>query len=168
MAESTWTTMHIGGTLPASKIADLVEAIIGDFHEIAEGPNTIDDNRYVSDVANRNESLLVQGQVNYGNPETVIDFCQKNNLPLWLHFDAGPEWDSGIQIWQPGWPDVEQCEASAQGYVPVISLNELESLPEGTNIMDTIENLQRFTSEKVPPLTIVEDAADEQEGAANG
>jgi hypothetical protein len=167
MAESTWTTMHIGGTLPASKIADLVEAIIDDFHEIAEGPNTIDDNRYVSDVANRNESLLVQGQVNCGNPDAVIDFCVGNDLPFWLHFDAGYEWDSGIQIWKPG-THVEECPASAQAYGPMISLHELESLPEGTNIMDAIENLQRFTSDKVPPLTIVEDAADEQEGAANG
>ncbi|WP_079601907.1 hypothetical protein [Bradyrhizobium erythrophlei] len=147
----TWTTMHIGGPIPASKIDDLLATIEDDFSEMAIGP---DDENQVRDVANKNESLILQGQVNCGNPATVIDFCVENDLPFWLHFDAGYEWDSGIQIWKPG-THVEECSASAQGYEPTLNLKELRGRESsGEYLREVIDDLARFESDKVPPLTI--------------
>jgi hypothetical protein len=165
MSEPTWTTMHIGGTLPANKIEELLEWAENHFYD-KDGDWTEEDVRI---AANENRSILLQGQVNYGNPEGLVDFCQEIGLPFWLHFDAGPEWDAGIQTWKPG-GQVEECSASAQGSEPVISLQELRRILKDDvyDLKDTVENLALFESDKVPPITIGEPVADEPMEAANG
>jgi hypothetical protein len=161
MTEMTWTTMHIGGALPADKIDDLIGAILEDFHEIANGPTQEDDEELVREAAGEAISLLVQGQVNHGDPDAVVAFCQKHGLIYWLHFDAGYEWDSGIQIWSPGADRIEEIGASAQGYSPMVDLSSLRIWADGGNTLQHfIDDASRFESHKVPPLTIVETTAE--------
>lgn len=168
MSEVTWTTMHIGGPLPADKIEDLLDMIDGAFSEMAAGP---DDGNQVRDAVKAKESLFLQGQVNYGNPECVTTFCKEHSLTYWLHFDAGCEWDAGIQIWKPGDEAEQECPASAQGYTPTVDFSTLQIWNrQGLTLQHVIDDTARFLSEAVPPLTIVgEPVADEQTAeTANG
>jgi hypothetical protein len=155
----TWTTMHIGGALPASKIEELVDLIDRYFYDVQEAPENEADLR---DNIRENKILFLQGQVNYGNPEELTAFCRENKLPYWLHFDAGYEWDPGIQVWHPDFPAVIECAASGQGYTPVIELATLkENLKNGSTLADVVGGLQVYTSEHCPPMTITEDAKEE-------
>ena len=150
MSEPTWTTMHIGGALPLNRIEELIEAIDGDFYEMA-GDCSIGAVKAAADEA---ASMCVQGQVNHGNPQGVIAFCRANGLPYWLHFDAGYEWDSGIQIWKPGNEKEDECPASAQGYTPTVDLSTLRIWAKaGLTLQHIIDNVARFESGAVPPLT---------------
>jgi hypothetical protein len=158
MVEMTWTTMHIGGSLPASKIDELI-ALFDVFSDAQEKP---DDEAELRDNIAANKSLLIQGQVNYGNPDELIEFCKDNKLAFWLHFDAGYEWDPGIQVWHPDFPAIIECAASGQGYAPVIELAMLkENLKNGSTLADVVGGLQVYTSEHCPPMTIIEDAKEE-------
>lgn len=152
MTEMTWTTMHIGGSLPSDKIDDLIEAADcfcnrdGDFDE-----------KGIRLAANENRSLCMQGDVNYGNPETLIDFCQNNNLPFWLHFGSGYEWDAGVQIWKPGDDGITEHGATDQGREPDISLQELRRAEKaGKTLSDVIADMARFENDWVPAIAIVE------------
>jgi hypothetical protein len=161
MSEPTWTTMHIGGALPADKIEELIDRIHEDFvQEVQEAPESDDEIRA---VVSKGKSLFLQANVNCGNPDAVIAFCIDNNLTYWLHYDAGYEWDSGIQIWVPGASAVpEECPASAQGYTPVVDLATMRIwAKQGLTLQHVIDETARFESEKVPPLTIVEMAKTE-------
>jgi hypothetical protein len=158
MAEMTWTTMHIGGALPASKIEELID-LLDCFSDAQEKP---DDESDLRDNIRENKSLLLQGQVNYGNPEELVNFCQDNKLPYWLHFAHGYEWDPGIQIWHPDFPKVLECAASEQGYAPVIELAMLRAnLKNGSTLADVVGGLEVYTSERCPPMTIIEDVKEE-------
>jgi hypothetical protein len=161
MAEMTWTTMHIGGAIPENRIDELVEIISSYFHDAQDIP---EDEDAVRAVIAKNESLFIQGSVNYGNPEELKDFCQQYGLPYWCHFDAGYEWDAGINIWRPGFEKEEDCAASAQGYTPDVTLGELRLFAkQGETLADVIAHAERFTAEAVPPLTIGAPVADEAE-----
>ena len=159
MTEMTWTTMHIGGALPSNRIDELIERIHEDFVQDAQDAPESEDE--VRAVVGKGESLFLQAHVNYGNPDAVVAFCIENNLTYWLHYDAGPEWDSGIQIWKPDASTVpEECPASAQGYTPVVDLATMRIWEkQGLTLQHVIDETARFETDKVPPLTIVETAA---------
>lgn len=148
MGESTWTTMHIGGALPANKREELEEAIRDDFHDLQSDGEDID-----PAVAEK-RSLLVQGHCR-GEPDTVIAFCEDYSLPFWLHYDAGTEWSAFINVWKPGMEKVSECAADSQDYKPVISLDALiHRAGKGATLASVVEYLSAFDPDKVPPLTI--------------
>lgn len=159
MSDTTWTTMHIGGSLPSDKIEEFLEAIKEEFSY--EAQTRPDDEKEIREAVAKGESILLQAHV-VGQPEEVICFCQQNNLTYWLHYDAGYEWDAGIEIWKPGADRVETCGASGQGYEPMISLQELRKLDSNTFVRETVAELARFEAERVPPLTIIEVAEAEE------
>ena len=164
MVDTTWTTMHVGGALPAGKIAAFLDAIESDFsYEAQEAPTSEED---IQTIVAKGESALMQAHC-IGNPDDVIDFCKANDLTFWVHYDYGNEWDSYIEIWAPGMDRPEETPASAQGYSPLVSLATLQMRAEkNIGLPSVIEEIARFESHKVPPLTItaetVADAATEE------
>lgn len=155
MADTTWTTMHIGGALPSHKIDDFLEAIGSDFsYEVQEAPDDKDELRAL--VA-KGDNVTLQAHV-YGNPDAVTAFCKENNLVFWQHCEAGYEWDSFITIWAPGMEKEQECPASGQGYSPQIELATLRSWAKlsSSTLQTIIDETARFESDKVPPLTITE------------
>jgi len=153
MTEMTWTTMRIGGELPADKIEELHEIVTGEFSDLQYDEGFGIDN--LKEVAAAGKSLFIQGSANDGNPQATADFCRNNNLTFWLHYDAGYEWDAGIQTWKPGMDEFKECCASAQGYGPAIDLAELRLyLARGDDLLTVVEALAPFDADAVPPLTI--------------
>ncbi|UGY15213.1 hypothetical protein HAP48_0042930 [Bradyrhizobium septentrionale] len=152
MPDTTWTTMRVGGALPSDKIEALLEAIENDFsYECQEAP---DDEEDLRAIVAKGESVKLQAHV-YGNPDRVVAFCKENGLPFWMHCEAGYEWDAFISIWAPGMAKEEECPASGQGYTPQVDLSTLRTWA-GNGILMLIKDVERFESERVPPLTITE------------
>lgn len=164
MAEPTWTTVHIGGALPANLIEAFLDA--ADYFYDCDGDF---DEESIRAAASENRSLMLQGNVNYGNPEVLVAFCRKHGLPFWLHFDSGYEWDAGIQTWRPGDDAVAEHGATDQGNEPEMSLQELRAAAKaGKTLADVIDHMTRFESDWVPAITIAPAIPDEVEGEPIG
>ena len=156
MGEPTWTTMHIGGALTPDKIEELYAIADGEFS----------DRQFIADFLEQAqagvEPLMLQGFVNMGDPDEVIDFCKENGLTFWLHFDAGSGWDSGIQVWHHGWDGVKQCSASGQGYEAVIAIEALKARVErGEAVADIIAEFNIFNESTIPAFTLAKEEAKE-------
>ncbi|WP_439398547.1 hypothetical protein ACRQ5Q_14665 [Bradyrhizobium sp. PMVTL-01] len=154
MADTIWTTMHIGGALPSNLIEDFLDEIKTDFsYECQSAPDSEDDIRVI--VKDR-VSLLLQAHV-AGSPDNVIRFCKDHGMPFWVHYDAGYEWESYIVIWRPSMVKEEECPASSQGYTPQADLADLRRwLAAGWTLERAVEEVSRFESSNVPALTITE------------
>jgi hypothetical protein len=145
--------MRIGGELPIDKIEELRKIVTSEFSDLQYDEGFGIDN--LKEVAAPGKSLFIQGSVNDGNPQATADFCRSNSLAFWLRYDAGYEWDAGIQIWKPGMDEFKECCASARGYGPMIDLTELRLyLARGDDLLTVVEALAPFEADAVPPLTI--------------
>lgn len=155
----TWTTMHIGGSLPSNLIEEFLDCLHEDFFDISEGPTSDRPEEDLRVVAAACQSLVLQGHVCGGEPDAIKGFCVANNLTYWLHFDAGYEWDAGIVIWCPDDPKAIELASSGDnsGRLPSISIDDLRaSLMIGSALSDVIDRMARFEPNKVPALVIIE------------
>jgi hypothetical protein len=151
MVEMNWTTMTIGGKLSASLVDELQERIDEDFHEqVGESIQGADE---------LCAQLIVQGNVNYSNPDAVEAFCVDHSLPYHIHWAARDGmFDSGIKVWEPGMDKPAECSASSESYDPSAELAVLRTwLDEGKSLADVIAHLARFDDDKIPAFAIVPD-----------
>lgn len=139
MTEETWTTVRIGGKATETVIAELkkLDHEFGDCQGAEIGQDGV---------------LTISGMVNYGNPESLKQFCRTHDLTYRIHNAACPGvFDAGIEYWSPDKGE-DGCDANDNGN-PTISLPALKravaDIP-GIILADIIAQLGDF--ESIPPL----------------
>lgn len=99
------------------------------------------------------ETLIFEGERNYGNADETTEYCRAHNLPYELEWGEGGGFGSGVEYWQPGMENPKTLDRSHEGDV-FITIDELEKMAAGGNtIYDAIALLKL---PPVPPAEICE------------
>ena len=105
MGEYVWTSIVIGGKL-SRKTADKLAEFEEEFEEEFE------DSGDVADAIKQKYAVCFQGEVNYGNPEELIDFCQKHKLAYNVCWAAKcGAFGSGMIYWFPDMKEPVEVDA---------------------------------------------------------
>jgi hypothetical protein len=167
MAEMTWTTLAIGGHVPANKLAEFRELC----DEYFGGFGAVDKPKDLIDRALRDgESVTFADTLDFGNADELEAVCKRWGLTYWKHWDAvGGQFDSGIEIWRPGMERAKEQTATCEQDQPALTMSQLQALAEqGHTLQQVIEMLDEFSATKVPPLTIGLDYHEEDENEDSG
>lgn len=90
MSESIWTSMTIGGNFDPALSKELMKAVANEFYE------------YSNDPLENGKVFKVEGQVNWGTPNDVIDLCKKHQLTYRYYNDSCVDSGPSVAWWAPG------------------------------------------------------------------
>jgi hypothetical protein len=158
MSEVTWTTMFIGGPVPANKIEEFITIV--DNYFVPQDAN--DDGEWFHGVLKSRLRLELADSQNFGNVDELETFCALYGLSYWKHWEAvSGQFEAGIAVKRPNEPLIE-CTATSDNGQPALALFELEHrMHQGWSLGDVVTDLRRFDPHLVPPLTIGADVTDE-------
>lgn len=140
MGEYVWTTVEIGGPITKQNLAKL------------------DELAFVDPVLVGKEPVLFEGEVNYGNPEEVRDFCREHGLTYRITWACQPgQFDAGIQYWAPGMEKEREIGCDDNGD-PVLSLKELKALQKAGATLAAVISAMELLALPIPPLTLLKPA----------
>jgi hypothetical protein len=162
MTEMTWTTLVIGGLLPRTKITEFRE-LCDDYFG---GPGSLDNPKVLVDEAIANRTVLtLSGSQNWGNADDFEPSCRVWGLSTWKDWDAvGGQFDSGLEIWRPGFEQPKEQTATYENDRPVLNIDQLRGFKqEGKTLSDEVATLDEFSSSHVPPLSIGPGCIEEDE-----
>lgn len=143
MGEMTWTSVCVGGAIPQNLIDELNEIVEEEFSDLEDFD--------IAETIEAGQSVIFVGNVNYGNPEELLAFCHKHDLPYWHWFESGRgQWSSMIHVWRPGW-DEERVVYSNTDYEP---LADMKDIAEFGSVAVLLLWLHECKADAVPPLTM--------------
>lgn len=146
MGEWVYTQVLIGGRMTKAVHDELMEHGEAEFEEVDEVTST---------------HILFSGERNYGNADETEAFCREHSLPYHLNWaSASGVFDAGIHYWRPGMDAVAELSATDDGE-PMIPLRELRDMQaQGHSLGAVIHLLSDGEAARVPPVEIVEEAAE--------
>lgn len=97
MSEPFGVRITIGGTLKAADIPAFLEALKEDIYDLNEGPTEEEDLRTEAGV-----DISWQGTANWGNVETITEFCRGHDLSYAVDVDGNYESNPMTSYWVPG------------------------------------------------------------------
>lgn len=144
MGEMTWTSVCVGGAIPQNLIDELAEIVEEEFSDLEDFD--------IVDAIEAGKSVIFVGNVNYGNPEELLAFCHKHDLPYWHWFDSGRgQWSSMINVWRPGWDEPAREVFSNTEYEPLVGLKDIAEFGSVAVLMLWLHECK---ADAVPPLTL--------------
>jgi hypothetical protein len=123
MGERIAASFQIGGKLTRSQAEELVEIANAEYYlgvDYGEGPLTIDD------VG----KLWASSEINYGNLDDLIGYCQVNKIDYEYWYDHGSEWDAH-KMRVVGGELIEFCSGNSGDYILLDDLVKLDALATG-------------------------------------
>jgi hypothetical protein len=161
--------MRIGGPLPRSLVAELLEAaeddgVCLDWDE-ASG---LDDETIEGAASSKEPLFLTHNECNFGELDSLEATCQSIGLTYAKGFEGyGSEWSASVEFWQPGWEKVRSWLATSSDQDPVLSIQEIRQHQRAGTLDAELALMELVASFKIP-LAIVEDApwTEEDQAAA--
>jgi hypothetical protein len=100
--------------------------------------------------------LTLSGTCNYGDADELEATCRRWGLSYWKAWDAmSGVFDAGVTIWKPGMEDPESENADCSAGEPMMTLSQLvKAKNQRKSLLDIVAELERFLSDKLPPLSV--------------
>jgi len=148
MGEYVWTSIVIGGKL-SRKTADKLAEFEEEFEEEFE------DSGDVKDAIKQKYAVCVQGEVNFGNPKELVEFCTKHKLAYNVCWAAKcGAFGSGMIYWFPDMKEPVEVDAD-EDCRAVITIRDLQGeLKEGKTLAEVVARFDRGDHKKIPPLEL--------------
>lgn len=158
MADYMAGDISIGGTIPASMLPELYEAILKQGASIEPYNGELDSlDEFVDAVRESGDLRLVDHDAAGGYLPILEQFCQRNGLHFVATADAKYEHDGEVRWWSPGMSEPRSTVGTQEG-TPMVACSSVAELLEAGSAEEKVqairELLERVMPPKLPPLVI--------------
>ena len=149
MAEMIYTTATIGGKLTRKHAQELADIIDDEFLDMYNEDTTIN---MILAAAKEGKSLVVAGNVNYGEPDETRNYLERKRMPHVVTYCAGGEFNAAGYAYRNGKTISFDADDSGRPVVTVQGLKKAEA--EGKTLKKVLKEIEACQHEKVPAIVL--------------